>query len=291
MIVGYTVHSEEPGDEEPLYPLDGRYLSVADRSYVLGLPQTEREELLADRASQVVRREQDRKLKLALADVQQRNETHKKRKLETETQIEDRAPDRAPQPKETQQFTVHRHLVCANSKFFEAACSKLWAEGKENLVRLPEVKVDVFQAYLVWVYTGKVAVNREVPRRQLRAIIDLYLLGDVLDDLLLRNAAVRSLVINIPIWNVIPSINLVNHVWASTPTKSPLRRVIVDVIVKRVGRASMGHCVTVDHPPEFLHSIAVASLNQVSTVSAENFISGLYGYLEAEPNNTVAKSA
>lgn len=290
MIVGPTAHSEEPGDEEPLYPLEGRYLSVADRSYVLGLPLIEQEELLADRSSQVTRREQDRKLKLALAEVQQRNENHKKRKLETETQIEDRTPDRAPRPRETQQFTVHRHLVCAKSKFFEAACSKLWAEGKEKLVRLPEVEVDVFQAYLVWVYTGKVAVNKEDPRRQLRAIVDLYLLGDVLDDLLLRNAAVRTLVINIPIWNVIPSINLVNHVWASTPTNSPLRRVIVDVVVKRVGRASMRHCVTLDHPPEFLHSIAVASLNQLATVSAENLISGLYGYLEPEPSNTVAKS-
>jgi hypothetical protein len=65
---------------------------------------------------------------------------------------------------------------------------------------------------------------------------------------------------------------------------------IVDIIVKRVGRASVEQCITVDHPPEFLHSIAVASLKQLPTVSAENFISGLYGYLEAEPSNTVAKA-
>jgi len=174
--------------------------------------------------------------------------------------------------------------------FFKAACSKLWAEGKEKVVRLPEVKVDAFQAYLVWVYTGKVVFNRQAPRHQLRDTIDLYLLGDVLDDLLLSNTAMRTLVIHIPVWNVIPSARLVNHIWASTPTGSPLRQVIIDTIVKRVGRASLGHCVTVDHPAEFLHDLAVVSLKQIPNVSAERFISGMNGYLEAEPSNDMAKS-
>ena len=211
-------------------------------------------------------------------------ENCKKRKTEAETE------DRAPQTTETQEFTVHRHLACANSKFFEAACSKLWIEGKEKIVRLPEVKVDAFQAYLVWVYAGKVVFNGEAPRHRLRAIIDLYLLGDVLDDLLLRNTAMRSLVIHLPSWNVIPSVDLVNHIWASTPAGSPLRRVIIDIIVKRVGRASLEHCVTADHPAEFLHDIAVVLLKQVPTVSAERFISGMNGYLEAEPSNNMAKT-
>ena len=133
-------------------------------------------------------------------------------------------------------------------------------------------------------------LDKEAPRHQLRATIDLYLLGDVLDDLLLRNTAMRSLVIHIPVWNVVPSVRLVNHIWTSTPTGSPLRQVILDTIVKRVGRASLGHCVTVDHPAEFLHDLAVVSLKQVPNVSAEKFISGMNGYLEAEPSNDMAKS-
>lgn len=212
MIVGSTAPDEVLCDEEPLYSAEGRFLSVADRSYVLGLPAIQQEELLADGASQVVRRDSDSKLELAMAAGRDATENNKKRKTETETE------DRAPRARETQEFTVHRHLVCANSKFFKAACSKLWAEGKEKVVRLPEVKLDAFQAYLVWVYTGKVVFNRQAPRHQLRDTIDLYLLGDVLDDLLLRNTAMRTLVIHIPVWNVIPSVRLVNHIWASTPT-------------------------------------------------------------------------
>lgn len=285
MIVG---HGEGPGDDEPLYPIEGQFISVADRSYVLGLPTIDREELLAERASQVTRRRQDIELKRALAAVREKNETSKKRKAESEA--EDPPPQPQPKSRDSKQFTVHKHLICAKSKFFEAACSKLWAEGTEKIVRLPEVKVDAFQAYLVWVYTGRVAVNKGAPRHQLRAIIELYLLGDVLDDVLLRNAAMRSLVINIPVWNVVPSVSLVTHIWASTPTKSPLRQLIIDIVVKRVGRASVETCVSVDHPAEFVHSIAVVSLKQLSTVSAEKFISGLNGYLEPEPSNTVAKS-
>lgn len=285
MVVGCTARCEGLGDEEPLFPVEGQFLSVADKSYVLGLPAIKREELLKDRrASQVIRREQARELKHTLAAAHKITENCKKRKTEVETEY------RAPRTTETQEFTVHRHLVCANSKFFEAACSKLWAEGKEKIVRLPEVKVDAFQAYLVWVYTGKVVFNGEAPRHKLRAIIDLYLLGDVLDDLLLRNTAMRSLVIHIPGWSVIPSVGLVNHIWASTPAGSPLRRVIIDIIVKRVGRANLEHCVTVDHPAEFLHDTAVALLKQVPTVSAERFISGMNGYLEAEPSNITANT-
>lgn len=220
-----------------------------------------------------------------MAAVREKLETHKKRK--TKSKVEDPPPQ--PKVRDSKQFTIHKHLICAKSKFFEAACSKLWAEDTEKVVRLPEVKVDAFQAYLVWAHTGRVAVNKGAPRHQLRAIIELYLLGDVIYDLLLRNAAMRSLVINIPVWNVVPSVSLVTHIWASTPTKSPLRQLIVDIIVKRVGRASVETCVTVDHPAEFVHSIAVVSLKQVSTVSAEKFISGLNGYLEPGPSNTVAK--
>jgi hypothetical protein len=267
-----------------LFPIEGQFLSVTDKSYVLGLPASKREELLKDRASQVIRREQARQLRDAIIAAHKMTENCKKRKTEAETE------DRAPQTTETQEFTVHRHLVCANSKFFKAACSKLWAEGEEKIVRLPEVKVDAFQAYLVWVYTGKVVFNGEAPRHKLRAIIDLYLLGDILDDLLLRNTAMRSLVIHIPGWSVIPSVGLVNHIWASTPAGSPLRQVIIDIIVKRVGRANLERCVTVDHPAEFLHDMAVVLLKQVPTVSAERFISGMNGYLEAEPSNNTAKT-
>ena len=80
-----------------------------------------------------------------MAAVREKLETHKKRK--TKSKVEDPPPQ--PKARDSKQFTIHKHLICAKSKFFEAACSKLWAEDTEKVVRLPEVKVDAFQAYLV----------------------------------------------------------------------------------------------------------------------------------------------
>ena len=53
--------------EAPLYPLEGKYLSQTDRETILGLPEIERETILADRAQQILRREQDIQLQRQLA--------------------------------------------------------------------------------------------------------------------------------------------------------------------------------------------------------------------------------
>ena len=285
MIVGQTKHAESPDDYAPLYPVEGLFLSVADKSFVLGLLEIDRIRVLAQRAENVLQRHQNLLQKSAwVSTLDEALNPHKKRKKESDIE------HHAPQLEYTQQFTVHRDLLCTNSKFFKAACSKLWAEGSEKVVRLPEVKVDAFQAYLVWAYTGRVAVNKGAPRDELTATVDLYLLGDVLDDPSLRNAAMRSLVTSIPVWNVVPYLELVNHIWASTPTESRLRQVIIDVVVMRVGRDGLWSHVTVDHPKEYLHRIAVASLKQVSTVPVKVFLSGLDGCLELELSNNTEKS-
>jgi hypothetical protein len=49
--------------------------------------------------------------------------------------------------KEEKRFTLHQDAVCANSKFFKAACSKRWREGQERTVRLPEAQPDIFKLY------------------------------------------------------------------------------------------------------------------------------------------------
>jgi len=278
---------EVPRDDAPLYALEGRFTSTADKAHILSLPEIEREGVLAERASHVVRREQDLQLKRALADGRERNGYHKK--LKTEAAVEDDAHRMI----EAQRFTVHEHLVCAKSKFFATACSKLWAEGKERVIRFPQVKVDAFQSYVVWVYTGNLVVNapakdpKEAGRDGIRATIDLYLLGNVLDSFQLRNDTMKSLVTNIPVWNAVPSLDIISRIWASTPPRSLLRQVIVDTIVMRVNRGRLDHLVTSNHPKDFLHSLA---LRQTSTVPVETFVTGVSKYLEPDASNTAEKS-
>ena len=67
-------------DEAPLYPVEGQFESVADKARILGLPEIEREEILAERASHVTRRQQDLQLKRALAATREKARSHNKRK-------------------------------------------------------------------------------------------------------------------------------------------------------------------------------------------------------------------
>lgn len=73
---------EESDDEAPLYPVDGQFTSTEDRAHVLGLPEIEREQILADRAADVTRRQQDLQLKRALAATREKAKNHNKRKAD-----------------------------------------------------------------------------------------------------------------------------------------------------------------------------------------------------------------
>jgi hypothetical protein len=132
--------------------------------------------------------------------------------------------------KEEKRFILHQDAVCAKSKFFKAACSKQWREGQEQIVRLPEAGVAAFKAYSAWVYSGDVAEHTCTPESEEEdmdvaqtSLIDLYLLGDTLDDIQLRNKAMSMLFACIR-HCVIPSIDNVRHIWESTPSGSFLRK-------------------------------------------------------------------
>jgi RNA polymerase-associated protein RTF1 len=75
---------EVSDDEAPLYPVEGQFTSAADKAHILGLPEIEREEILAERASHVTRRQQDLQLKRALAATREKARSHNKRKADND---------------------------------------------------------------------------------------------------------------------------------------------------------------------------------------------------------------
>lgn len=72
--------SVSPADEGPAYPLEGVYLDSADRAHIQSLPEIQREEILAERAAENTKRQQDLQLKKALAATQAAASKHQKRK-------------------------------------------------------------------------------------------------------------------------------------------------------------------------------------------------------------------
>jgi RNA polymerase-associated protein RTF1 len=64
--------------DAPLYPLEGKFSSAQDREEILAMPELEREALLADRANEQVRRQQDLQLKKAMAAAKEANKNKRK---------------------------------------------------------------------------------------------------------------------------------------------------------------------------------------------------------------------
>ena len=83
-------------DNGPQYPLEGKFISAADREHILSLPEIEREEILADRAQELVKRQQDLLLKKAFANRQNSNK-HKRKAGAAD--FDDDAPRKSSRPK------------------------------------------------------------------------------------------------------------------------------------------------------------------------------------------------
>lgn len=75
---------DESDDEAPLYPIEGQFTSVSDKTHILSLPEIEREEILAERAANVTRKQQDLQLKRALAATREKARNHNKRKADAD---------------------------------------------------------------------------------------------------------------------------------------------------------------------------------------------------------------
>jgi len=55
-------------------------------------------------------------------------------------------------------YLVHKELLTSASPFFAAALNSTFAEGLDQVVRLPEEKPDSFEWFLQWLYTGSLTV-------------------------------------------------------------------------------------------------------------------------------------
>lgn len=60
-------------------------------------------------------------------------------------------------------YLVHKELLTGASPFFAAALNSTFAEGMEQVVRLPEEKPDSFEWFLQWLYTGSLTVPHTAP--------------------------------------------------------------------------------------------------------------------------------
>lgn len=179
-----------------------------------------------------------------------------------------------------QVFAVHKDVICAKSKFFKAACSEPGENGQERTVRLPEVDSKVFQHYVDWAYGNTLVAGSSVDE-DVEMAIKLNLLGGVLDDVKLRNQAVKALTSHSAINKKAPNAADTKAIWASTTNKSLLRKWVVDEMIMRGNRDRFEQAIA-DYPANFVQEVALKLLKQKSTTSSKSFQANLPEYLEAE---------
>ncbi|KAM0717911.1 hypothetical protein Q7P37_006243 [Cladosporium fusiforme] len=166
-----------------------------------------------------------------------------------------------------ERFIIHKDLIAAKSKFFQAACSKRWKEGQEKTVRLPEVEGSVFKAYFTWVYSNTVDISsgdhtKEQDQDAQELIIDLYILADIIDDLALRMHTLRLMV-------------TLDKCWHHTPSR-------MDTWVYRAKRSTFAKKLE-EYPEQFVRELCLALMQQTTPDGLSQLIfHGKVEYVEAE---------
>jgi hypothetical protein len=147
-------------------------------------------------------------------------------------------------------FIVQKDPIRAKSRFFQVACSDRWREGQERVVRVPEAHTSTaFKMYLDWTHTNEVSVDDDRGFARVRPLVEFYLLGDVLDDIGVRNEVIRLLTMHHG-YNPGLSTQICHSICDNTLSNSPLRERMVDVISSLISPQSFEK--SASHLPAYL---------------------------------------
>jgi hypothetical protein len=172
--------------------------------------------------------------------------------------------------KQEQQFVVHKDAISAKSKFFRAACSERWGElrsssGISRAIKLPETRAHDFQMYVSWVYaTRMIELKNGDDLVSRKLLFRMYVLGDVLDDLQLRNAALEQLISSTALYTTQPNIEETKYVYENTPSGSALRGFLVEYRIGRGCREDFAKDVA-KYPIEFIQEFAAAAFSKIQS--------------------------
>lgn len=174
-------------------------------------------------------------------------------------------------------------MICDKSKFFRAACSERWKEGQEKVIRLPEVQSEVFQRYVDWAYCD--ALTQEATASQeVNMSVELYLLGDLLDNVKLRNATVKAILQHLGKDRLHPGPRNAQLVWEKTLPTSPIRRLMIDAIVLRSSHKCFEEKIE-EWPVDMVRRVAVKLTHLGAYVRSSTVLDHSSKYLEVEDSD------
>ncbi|KAG9533474.1 hypothetical protein KCU93_g338, partial [Aureobasidium melanogenum] len=139
-----------------------------------------------------------------------------------------------------EKYILHKGLLCFYSDFFRAAFEGAFKEAHENKIELPDVFVDVFEAFQVWLYSRSLRDPKDhgdsSTRPQLlphRILAYLWVFGDKYQIPLLQNDSADALLGKLDQENLFATF-VVHVAYQSTMQGSPLRRLAIDLCVYKM---------------------------------------------------------
>ncbi|KAK4501030.1 hypothetical protein PRZ48_006836 [Zasmidium cellare] len=154
-------------------------------------------------------------------------------------------------------YSVPKQILTKSSEFFQKACNGKWRETRSKMIKLPEADTITFETYLQLLYTGEVVTTDDAPPqvpddvtedeasrasrfRFYAAIIDVYLLADMLLDSRSKNKVMDYLIDTTSVVPQFPGMAIIDLAYSRTLPSSKLRRLLVDRAVF-IAEANVGY--------------------------------------------------
>lgn len=155
-------------------------------------------------------------------------------------------------------FYVHKSVV-SRSEFFEKALKSEWKEGQGRRILLPEDDPETFQAYLHWVYTGRIYSGQ---KPSYVVLAKSYAWAEKLLDKELKDRLLDAMVTTCRERDEkglrnFPGTDAISIIYAATTESSPARRMMVDMYVSH---GAESWTVSVEHGIELLVDVTKALL-------------------------------
>lgn len=166
---------------------------------------------------------------------------------------------------------LHKNIVCDTSDFFRVTCKGSWREAADKIVRLREVEEEAFRVYLGWLFTSKIDIRQDLASNTYTKdiasddldklydiLIEVYVLGDMLQDASFRNAITDKVLNVIKCTGEDPRQSHVQLLYSKIPLPTKMSRLFADAyFVTQYNGSTFAEMVPL-LPPAFVAEFACA---------------------------------
>ena len=160
-----------------------------------------------------------------------------------------------------ERFTIHTSVACQQSMVLNKLCAKADAEGNPKSFSLPDLDVEHFNIYMRYLYTGTVVIRTQEEamkakdgRKRQSQLIEMYLLGEAVDDMKLRNLTIDELIRFRVKDRVVMTVQRINIIFTKSKAGSKFRAYCIDCCIINATAESL-NLTKSKLPPDFVFAL------------------------------------